>query len=213
MGLFRNSSVFSIVIAVGLAIGPGNAATTPKPPVTPITQGLDQKRIHDMYNEGDFDPVLEMLDQFQKQNPRYNHSDSIFIAKHLAVIYTANPATREKGKYYMMRLLELLPSAKLVDMFVSDEVDRIFEKMKEEYAVRARAFGRETEVAVPTSPKQDTLPARPGPEAPRSSWVQPTLWVVGGVALAAAGGLTYYMNSPDPKKSPPKEIVVPNHSE
>ena len=213
MGLYRNSRGISIAIVVGLAIGPGNAATAPKPPATPITQGLDQKGIHDLYNEGDFDPVLEQLDQFQKRNPRYSHSDSIFIAKHLAVIYTANPATREKGKYYMIRLLELLPSAKLVDMFVSDEVDRIFEKMREEYAVRARAFGRETVAAVPAAPKPDSLPARPGPEASRGSWVQPTLWVVGGVALAAAGGLTYYLNSRDPKMPPPKEIVVPNHDQ
>ena len=40
-------------------------------------------------------------------------------AKHLAVVYTANPQTREKGKYFMRRLPALLPTAKLVDMYVS----------------------------------------------------------------------------------------------
>jgi hypothetical protein len=32
----------------------------------------------------------------------------------LAVVDTASPKTREKGRYYMMRLLELVPSTKLV---------------------------------------------------------------------------------------------------
>src|SRR3954462_5919999 len=36
----------------------------------------------------------------------------------------------------MHMLLKLLPSAKLVDMFVSDEIEFIFEKVREEYVVR-----------------------------------------------------------------------------
>jgi len=36
----------------------------------------------------------------------------------------------------MFRLLELLPSAKLVDMFVSEEIDRIFDKVRDEFNVR-----------------------------------------------------------------------------
>jgi hypothetical protein len=56
----------------------------------------------------------------------YSLEDSIFIVKHLTVVYMANPATREKGKGYVFRLLELMPSVKIVDMFVSDEIDGIF---------------------------------------------------------------------------------------
>ena len=63
------------------------------------------------------------------------------IAKHLAGVYSAHPATREKGRYYMHRLLELVPSAKLVDMYVSEEIDRIFDKVREEFLARQRSFG------------------------------------------------------------------------
>src|SRR4051812_39482680 len=89
---------------------------------------LDQKKIHNDYNDGNFETVTNSLEGFMRRNKTFSHGDSVFIAKHLAVVYSANPATREKGKYYMNRLLELLPSAKLVDMYVSDEIDRIFEK-------------------------------------------------------------------------------------
>ena len=90
---------------------------------------LDQKRIHALYNDGDFDAVVSALEAFVRRSGGYPRADSVFVAKHLAVVYSANPATREKGKYYMYQLLELLPSAKLVDMYVSDEIDRIFEKV------------------------------------------------------------------------------------
>jgi hypothetical protein len=85
--------------------------------------------------------VITSLEAYMRGNKTYSRADSVFIAKHLAVVYSANPVTREKGKYYMNRLLELMPSAKLVDMYVSDEIDRIFDKVREEFLSRQRSFG------------------------------------------------------------------------
>ncbi len=62
---------------------------------------LNQAKVHDLYNSGDFEPVIAVLEGFIQRNKTYSHSDSVFIAKHLAVVYSANPATREKGKYYI----------------------------------------------------------------------------------------------------------------
>src|SRR5258706_13380272 len=98
------------------------AASFPKSVITTFTfplptkiLELDQKKVHGVYSEGDFDLVVSMIDVFTRSNPTCSKSDSVFIAKHLAVIYTANPATREMGKNYMFKLLDLLPSAKIVD--------------------------------------------------------------------------------------------------
>ena len=102
---------------------------------------LNQKDIHAAYNEGDFDKVTALIDGFNKSNKTYSRADSIFIAKHLAVVYSANPQTREKGRYFMYRLLEMMPSAELVDMFVSDEIDRIFDKVRKEFIARQKGFG------------------------------------------------------------------------
>jgi hypothetical protein len=170
------------------------------------TSPLDQKRIHAQYNEGDFDGVVTALEGFKKRNPTCSRADSLFIAKHLAVVYSANPDTREKGKYYMNVLLELLPSAKLVDMYVSDEIDRIFEKVREEFLTRQAAFGVDTaRIDAPQSAPRNsrnqvtsTIPtAKAKPDEKSGSTLY---WVAGGAAVAAAGVAAYFLFSSEPPK-------------
>ena len=170
-------------------------------------QSLDQKAIHLAYIEGEFESVVNAIESFTKANRTYSRSDSVFIAKHLAVIYTANPDTREKGKNYMFRLLDLLPSAKIVDMFVSDEIDRIFEKVREEYVVRQESlgFGAPTKLesnryAIEKLSAKDPLKAgqnpssTPKPAAGRKKGISPGMyWIAGGAALAAIGGTLVYL--------------------
>jgi hypothetical protein len=183
---------------------------------------LDQKSIHHIYSEGDFETVISRIDSFTATHKDYTLSDSIFIAKHLAVIYTANPATREKGKNYMFRLLNLMPSAKLVDMFVSDEIDHIFEKVREEYVVRQQSLGNDapshlesTRYAVnklslnpdsgsgsgPANGREDR-PAAVGKGPSRAVY-----WIAGGVTLAAIAGAGYYFLAP--RKSSDKTYDLP----
>jgi hypothetical protein len=165
---------------------------------TGVAQPLDQKAIHAEYNEGNFEPVIAALEGYMARNASFSHSDSVFIAKHLAVVYTANQATREKGKYYMHRLLELLPSAKLVDMYVSEEIDRIFDKIREEFIARQRHFGVDVAGTAPGNP-----PAGPGGSAPareerreKSQVGRAAFWIIGGTAVSVAGLATaYYLHS------------------
>lgn len=165
-----------------------------KAPVPTLPGSLDQTRIHGIYNEGDFDRVVALIDSFTRIHKTYPVADSVFIAKHLAVVYTANPATREKGKGYMFRLLEMLPSAKIVDMFVSDEIDRIFDKIREEYVVRQRYLGREEDPIV-----EKAVPADTAVTVKKTS-LHPAYWLAGGVALAAISGATiFYFNSDESK--------------
>lgn len=175
---------------------------------------LDQKRIHREYNDGNFESVLAEIEGFQKTHATYSASDSVFIAKHLAVVYSANPNTREKGKYYMFRLLEMLPSAKLVDMYVSDEIDRIFEKVREEFVTRQKGFGvdstdqvlpqrapvneKKAEAAPPPAAEKTAAQAR-RPEAGRSN--HKAAWIAGGVVAATVGlAAVYFLASSEPSK-------------
>jgi hypothetical protein len=83
----------------------------------------------------------------------------------------------------MFRLLNLQPSAKLVDMFVSDEIDKTFEKTREEFLVLQR-----TQAKNPSS-----LAAN---QSQRKTW----LWVAGGLGLTVAGGtLVYFLLSSTPE--------------
>ncbi len=168
---------------------------------------LDQKKIHAEYSEGNFDMVLNALEGFQRRNKTFDRQDSVFIAKHLAVVYSANPGTREKGKYYMNRLLELLPSAKLVDMYVSDEIDHIFDKVREEFLDRQRSFGIDSSMlALPlrapsnsgadsthhtgTDRKHDAT-AKSGPGG------HTLYWVATGTGAVAAGALAFFLITSD----------------
>lgn len=187
--------------------------TTPKAePAVPAQAVLDQARIHSLYDDGDFDRVVAMIDSFTAGRKSYSVYDSVFIAKHLAVVYTANPATREKGKGYMFLLLDLMPSAKIVDMFVSEEIDRIFDKVKEEFTVREKLNGdmlsRNDEMNRYALGKMnadaDSMPNRHPPKdeaKPRArKGSNAKYWVAGGAAFVAiAGTASWFLLRPSEK--------------
>lgn len=186
---------------------------------------LNQAKIHAEYNEGNFESVTTALESFMAKNKTYSLVDSIFIAKHLAVVYSANPKSREKGKYYMYRLLAMLPSAKLIDMYVSDEIDRIFDKVREEYLARQKSFGVDsTQVSLPQkSPsrqEREGLAAQePNSAAGESGKAKPAAsrggprketryLIAGGTVLVAAGVAAFFMFSDSPTATE-KTYVVP----
>jgi hypothetical protein len=228
-------TAFSFLIRSALALFLAASAFAAQAPA-PAGSTLNQKSIHSAYNEGDFEKVIGQIESFTKANKSYSRNDSVFIAKHLAVVYSANPQTREKGKYYMYRLLEMMPSAELVDMFVSDEIDRIFEKVRKEFVSRQKGFGVDsTQISSPEKPAtgsaahaEATATASPAPGAPaagpspeylaagrpekESFWKSKGMWVAGGVGLLTAGTVAYFILSSD---DTPKThtITIPNQTQ
>jgi hypothetical protein len=192
---------------------------------------LDQGRIHDLYNSGDFDPVVSVIESFLQRNKTYSLADSIFIAKHLAVVYSANPQSREKGRYFMYRLLEMMPSAELVDMFVSDEIDRIFDKVRKEFLARQKGFGVDsTQISMPEKASTGSSAsagstAKPGPAASGPSseylsasasdkqpvWKKNGFWIAGGVGLVVAGTAAYFIYTQDEPTG--KKIIIPSSAQ
>lgn len=182
-------------------------------PVIAVAASIDQEAVHHAYNEGDFDAVIKLTDPFTNGKETYSRSDSAFVFKHLAVVYTANPKTREKGKYYMYRMLEMLPSAELIDMYVSDEVDRIFDKVRKDFKTRQKNFGVDTTLislpekvpaarssAVASTPAASAPAPAPGPaktvsEKKRMNPVW--YWVAGGAVVAGAGIAAVLLMQPD----------------
>lgn len=205
----------------------------------PAFADLNHQAIHTAYNDGDFDRVTAEIDAFTKSGNAYSRADSIFICKHLAVVYSANPATREKGRYYMRLLLELMPSTELLDMYVSDEILQIFERVRKELAARRQSASIPAEaVAVPADsarggPRSDSagrdpasIPARglattavPEPAKPRRNTAElRKMWMAGGavgaVTLAAVGAyvLMFGRDEPAPTSSPERidvEVLTP----
>jgi hypothetical protein len=200
MGIPGNLSIVPIfALLAGLLPLQGNQACASEAFKTIPAAGLEQAKIHAIYKDGDFDEVVALIGAFTREHKAYSKDDSVFIAKHLAVIYTANPTTREKGKNYMFRLLELLPSAKIVDMFVSEEIDRIFDKIREEFIVRERSLGRATPTKIESNQfAADKMSVEDGDVSPPSEKKKKKrsshagYWVAGGATLVAiAGGAAY----------------------
>ena len=184
-----------------------HAAAPPSAPVAAPdpSDTLSQAKIHDLYNGGDFEPVITVLETYIRNHKTYSHADSVFIAKHLAVVYSANPETREKGKYYMFRLLELLPSAKLVDMYVSEEVDRIFDRVREEFLTRQHAFGVDTSsIDLPDRPRRAQPAVSEGGKSHALLWAS----IAGGGALLVAGTWVWIANRDGESGPAPQSVDV-----
>jgi hypothetical protein len=136
------------------------------------------------------------------------------VEKHLAVVYAANPGTRELGRYHMFRILDLAPTSDLLDMFVGEEVGGVFEKVGKEYALRnaakpamartnppspaAPASARPAPTKAPASrpyPSAAQAPARPASAAGQSASVRP--------ANARSASSSYSASAPAPANLKP----------
>jgi hypothetical protein len=176
--------------------GTGTAAA--KPP-------LDTVAIHAQYLEGDFEQAIRSLDGALKGRKPLNHADSVFIFKHLGVMYAASPATREKGRYYMLQLISIEPTARILDMYASDMIYLIFRNVQEEYENKhsrvAVATPADTAAAAPAEAQPTTAPIAAA--APQGSQRNRTLyWAAGGAAVAAgvAGLVFILLDDPQPKE-------------
>ncbi len=135
------------IITLAFALSASLAAAAPR--------ALDQTRIHASYHDGDFEKVIKELEAYQKSGRKCAPSESLFIEKYLAVVYAANPGTRELGRYHMFRMLDLAPGADLLDMFVGEEVDAVFEKVRKEHSLRSVA----AKAAAPAASTREAAPA------------------------------------------------------
>lgn len=97
---------------------------------------IDQAGVHAEYVNGNFEAVVEKIESFRKANSAHSRDDSIFIARHLAVVLAADPKSVEAGKYWMHRLLSLAPNAELEGMYASEAIERMFAGVKKELKTR-----------------------------------------------------------------------------
>ena len=200
------------------------AAKSPKPSaaaakpgakaVDPSTLPLDYASVKSYYNDGDFGPAIDILEDFQKTHTTFAREESLTVYKYLGVMYCADQGTREKGKSYFYKLLKIDPQARILDMYVSIVVQDIFKSTLDELVnasdmprdrtmVQGNSQGGET-FPMPRSPQ----PARPAEVAEKKSHTN--YWLIGGLAVAAgiAGGYYIYASSAETEKGPDTETPV-----
>jgi hypothetical protein len=208
----------SYLALVLLSSFPGPAAAGPKPAV------LDTTGIHTQYLDGDFEGAIKGIQEALEKGLVRSHSDSLFAFKHLGVMLAADVKTRELGKHYMVQLLMLEPTVRIMDMYASDMIYMIFKNIKEEFESARlkmrRVEDREAASAAAAPEKADSsrsAEARPArsafPDGDSSqtdraaaaapgqpSSLRKTLFWIGGGAAAAVGIGTVVFIARDGKK-------------
>ena len=193
----------------------GTVAAAPKNKQKSITTPtakpvMDTLTIHKLYVEGDFDEAIERLDRGLKYSGPFSHQDSVFIFKHLGVMYTSKYETRELGKKFMMQLLEVEPTARIMDMYASDMIYMIFKNIQDEYDLAQMKLKRAQGL------RHDTVDQNPPPE-PRENragksesghgykWVPWT--VVAAIAVAGGTYLAVSMIDDEPETRTKENVV------
>jgi hypothetical protein len=142
---------------------------------------LDKETISNFYFEGNFVKVVEALEHFRDNNPDASKEDMIFVLKHLSVVYASQDETREKAESFMYQLLKLEPNIDLIDMYVSDNIEAIFNKVKERHNRLTPPSGVGGKMAE-SNESTSSGKGKPKPEKKSKKWL---LWAAGGTALAA----------------------------
>lgn len=150
---------------------------------------LDKAIISKAYFEGDFNRIIPPLEAWRQGiAENKTRDDSIFVFKYLSVIYAANPSTKERSRSFMFQLLTLAPTIEILDMYASDEIERAFHAVKQEFKERNEYISTHDHLGK-ERPKH--APSTPATANPRESqkWVW---WAVGGVGAIAIVVVSYY---------------------
>ncbi len=145
---------------------------------------LDLKRVHSEYGDGNFETAVQILEDFRAKHDHYRLRDSILVAKYLGVIFTSNPDSREKGKYWLYKMLQMDPTEDLVELYVGEEVEHTFDKVRQEFIVRRNYRGiNDTKLAKAVQAgvepgKRDTVVRRDTVVVKTGNWVSPIADVV-----------------------------------
>ena len=205
--------LLSMAFPLSISAAPKKSIANPSPANPPeivITMPakpkplVDTATVRKLYLDGDFEQAIEILETGLKEKRPFSHIDSVFIFKHLGVMYAAKYETRERGKYFMHQLLMTEPTAKIMDMYASDMIYMIFKNIQDEFdQTRGRLSRAEEHVRENAqSAQSDPDPASQG-NAKRSkgSKSHALIWAGATTALVAAGITAYFMWPEEPKKT------------
>jgi hypothetical protein len=95
---------------------------------------LNKAAISKAYFEGEFWTVITGLEEFRKKGlASASRDDSVYTYKYLSVVYAAEPSTRQKAESFMYLLLKMMPTIDLLDLYISDNIEAIFLKVRSDF--------------------------------------------------------------------------------
>jgi hypothetical protein len=158
---------------------------------------VDTFEVRRLYSDGEFDEAVARLEKGIAARKPASKAESVFVYKHLGVMYLAQYQTREKGKWHLRQMLETDSSAQITDMYASDMVYMIFKNILDEFeAKRHTSRPRDTvEVADRRGSGRDSLATPKLAETRRKS--KGYLWWGATAAVIGAGVTAYFVLAED----------------
>ncbi len=198
-----------IILLLMSLVWPGGAARGLKP-----DGGLDRDKIKRMYYEAEFEPVRAALEDFLARRNAPSREDRIFAFKYLSVIYASSEDTRNRAESYMYQLLRLDPDIDLIDLYISENIESIFNTVKNRFS---RMEQLEPGQTIPHDETASQVAASTG-SAPVSGTENtsgntpakhPWLWYTAGGAGLAALVAIYALSVDDDEPAPVESINIP----
>jgi hypothetical protein len=178
---------------------PPDSAFTIKP--------LPGKHLESVYRNGDLDSVVIYIRMGRPRPVFLDKNDSTLAFKYLGIIYSADPQTREKGRYYFNQLLKLDPKASITELIPGENARTVFKEAREEFYELHPKLTQPASPAPPPEPAQPpyatTIVFKSSPEpaaaaAPGKKRSYTWLWVTGGVVAAGAAAAAVTVAIIDP---------------
>ncbi len=222
-------------LMIGLGLSPSGASAETNVAVSPASTAshaqvtLDTAAVHDLYNDGDFDKVLSALEPHLQAKTPISREESVFVFKHLGVIFSKDASTREKGKYCFRKLFDLDPKAQILDMYATDDIYAVFRTVHDEWALSHPEFAK-TESSVTPQPQAipQQTPSTVSAVQPATSQTKPLpqqtkpaqasagkqtdwkIWsIAGGAAVVTAGVAAWFLLSQSPEKTTTTLVIDP----
>lgn len=123
--------VFKVWVSLGIAM-----ALVAIPNCQAGGWSFSRNRTLEFYRQGDFEQVIRQLSPILSDGNAVSKSDSVFAFRVLGVVYASDPKTRELGRHCWMNLLDKDAQANLVDLFVGEELDHLWERTRLEHQAR-----------------------------------------------------------------------------
>jgi hypothetical protein len=160
---------------------------------------LDMPVLEATYKEGELEAVKNALESYVKnRGDGATKDERIFSYKYLGVIYAADPDSRTRAESFFNQLFGLSPHIELTGMFVSKNIQGVFDEVKREfqrnteYKSRFDALGHPIAEAEPKA-KADSAKAVPVESSPSQKSRQWMWWTAGGIMAVAATGTVVYL--------------------
>jgi hypothetical protein len=161
---------------------------------------LDMPALEATYKEGELEAVKNALESYLKnRGEKATRDERVFAYKYLGVIHAADPDSRTRAESFFNQLFQLTPHIELAGMFVSKNIQALFDEVKRdferntEYKSRFDALGHPIASPEPAT-KGDSVKAAPQAEAsssrPNRKWIW---WTAGGFVAAAAAGTANFL--------------------